>query len=142
MSPAKAGKPRTATPKPGAETLPLSGVSITITKPKLFTNDEEKTVTIKGKALSGLLRWAVLAWPALNDDLDHSASVALELVGIAEQCRAMGDAQLEMIPIDCNAVFCSLGDRLRDLAHRINAFDKDWNKLESLTITRKPAEVA
>jgi hypothetical protein len=140
MSAAKARKPRATGPKPAAETLPLADVRIAIAKPKLFTNDDE-TVTFDGARLAAVLRWVALVKPNL-DAFTSPVSVALEIAGIAEQCRAMGDANLEMIPIDCNAVFCSLGDRLRDLASRINA-GETVGTLESVTITRKPAaEVA
>jgi len=51
MSAAKARKSRKVTPKPESEVLPLAGVSITITKPRLFSGDEE-TVTFAGEHLA------------------------------------------------------------------------------------------
>jgi hypothetical protein len=138
MTTPKARRPRKAS-KPASETIPLAGVSITIAKPKLFTNDEE-TVTFDGKALGDALRWISLACPNLPR-FTAPTSVGLELAGIAEQCRAIGDANLELIPSDHNALWCSVADRLRDLAARISA--GQTVDTPEITITRKPAaEVA
>jgi hypothetical protein len=51
---------------------------------------------------------------------------------------------LEIIPADSNALFCSLADRLKDLAYRIAAGDERYRKIENdmVTIRRKPAAEA
>jgi hypothetical protein len=145
MKAAKVRKSRTANPKPAAETIPLAGVSITIPKPSMFTNaqNDEKTVTFDGDRLASALRYIALVCPNLDRFTDPGI-VGLEVAAIAEECLAMSDTDLAASNIDCNAVFWSISNRLSDLAHQINAKDRDgWNKLESVTITRKPApEVA
>jgi hypothetical protein len=139
MSAAKARKPRTTTPKPAAETLPLADVSITIAKPKLFTNEEE-TVTFDGERLAEALRYVALSCPNLERFTDASYS-AIELAGIAETCKGLSDANPG--EIDSPAVFHALYRRLDDLASRINAGEHNYTKMTHVTITRKPAaEVA
>jgi hypothetical protein len=134
-------RPATNATKPDRETLPLSGVSITITPPSPFTEPADiEPVTFEGETLAHALRWVALTCPSLHY-FTNPQSVSLELMGVAELCRAVGDANLEMIPSDHNAMWCSVADRLRDLAHRIHAGDPHYKKLdqEMLTITRKAA---
>lgn len=137
MSTAKAArKPRKpGATKPESETLSLAGVSITVTKPALFTSDKE-TVTFGGEALAAALRWIALACPNLGH-FTEPRYVGYELAGIAEQCRAIADADLEKIPADHSALWGSLADRLRDLAARISAGQYTVDTPE-ITITRKP----
>ena len=139
MSKARVAQPKPAqrTPKPAAETLPLAGVSITIPKPKLFSSDDE-TITFDGERLAEVLRYVALSCPNL-EMFTAASSCAIELAGIAQTCKGLSDAIPE--EIDCAAVFHALYRRLDDLAARMNARD-DYNKLETVTITRKLAEVA
>jgi hypothetical protein len=146
MSARKARKPKapkTSTPKPDRETIPLAALSITVTPPTYFTTTKSEPVTFEGEALAAALRWIALNCPNVPF-FTNPQRVGFELMGVAEQCRAIGDADLEVIPADSNALFCSLADRLKDLAYRIAAGDKHYRKLEDdmVTITRKPAEGA
>ncbi|MGH7342613.1 MAG: hypothetical protein ACREKH_19175 [Candidatus Rokuibacteriota bacterium] len=140
MSARATRKPRTKpTTKPDRETIPLSALSITVPRPALFVAPgEQKPVTFEGKHLAAALRYVALVAPNL-ETFESPAGVGLELAGLAEECRAIGDANLNGIPIDTNAVFCSLGDRLRDLAARLNAREEFTCGEHTVTITRKPA---
>jgi hypothetical protein len=147
MSAAKVRRPKaskTPSAKPDRETIPLAALSITITPPSYFTTTKSEPVTFEGEALAAALRWITLNCPNVPY-FTNPQRVGLELIGVAEQCRAIGDADLEIIPADSNALFCSLADRLKDLAYRIAAGDERYRKIENdmVTITRKPAaEVA
>ena len=145
MSIAKAArkKPRKAgAPRPAAETIPLADVSITIPKPRIFSADEAgATVTFSGELLANALRYIALACPNLEFFTDAEGP-AIELAGIADICNGLSESDLHGAPVDCHAVFHALYQRLDDLAARINAKLDHSSKLESVTITRKPAEVA
>lgn len=138
MSAAKARTPRMARTALGAETIPLAGVSITIARRKLFGRDG--TVTFDGERLATALRYVALTCPNLEHFSD-AESVAIELAGIAEICKGLSD-DADLGAVDCHAVFNALFCRLDDLASRVNAGGDRLNKLEMLTITRKPAVVA
>jgi hypothetical protein len=134
MTATKASKPRKATPKPDRETIPLAGVSITVTPPDPFAQPADiKPVTFEGEALAGALRWVAMTCPNL-EYFTSPRGVGFELVGIADHCRAISDAgSLE------SSLWTSMADRLRDLAYRILAADAEGQRIEgdTVTITRK-----
>jgi hypothetical protein len=133
---ARTTKARKSTPpKPETEILPLAGVSITVTKPKLYSTDTE-TVTFDGARLAAALRYIALTSPSL-DLFTDATYTAIELDGIAKTCSILGEGDYE-VHGEPAAVFHALYRRLDDLASRINA-GHVIGAADSITITRKSA---
>lgn len=80
--------PKPKEPKPDRETLPLESVAITVTRPRLFGDEQEEEVpvTISGERLGEILRWAALACPNL-EYFTKADIIGLELAGIADTPR-------------------------------------------------------
>ena len=124
-----------------SDTVDLKDLEITMRRPRIFGGDADKPpFTVDGDQLATMFRYAALSCPGGLDAFAGPKSVGLtsfELMGVGEMCLGLASSDLHSIPVDCQAVFSALGDRLRDLANRLQAGDVPDGV--AVTIRRKKA---
>ena len=106
---------RPAAAKGAKQDVPLGNLAVTLSVPRIFENGTER-VTISGPAPEKALAWVARSCPNV-EYFTHGSHIAYELMGIADTCAVLGAATVDQP----NPIFASIGDRLHDLACRLNA---------------------
>lgn len=136
-------KPKVTPAPPGPQeahaprTVPLSEISITWPPLRDFSGEPEKPITVSGKRLGAIVAWmARTSHGTLSaEDAWSTTDVWLDLRGLAEILRGLGNADLEMIPSNTPAMLCLLATMVDDMTARLAVADDIKTDFKDATVT-------
>jgi hypothetical protein len=128
-------RPKTQAP---ADAIPLDGVTITCYPQFHFgSGEKQEPRRITGRQLGQVLAWLAQTRPAIlgnAGDLWTSTEVGLKLEGLGEILLALGQTDLDNIPLNVPSVFCLLAEVASDLAARLQASEDGQDAIDHAMI--------
>jgi hypothetical protein len=125
-----------------ARTIPLSEIAITWYRGAHFVGEKDDTpVVISGRQLAQVLSWLANERPGVfgekpsREDVWTAGEIGLELEGLGEILRGLGEADLEIIPANTPSIFCALSTVTKGLAMRLAAVDDGETESKQATVT-------
>ena len=117
-------------------TIPLSDITITWPPLRDFSGEPEKPITLSGKRLGAIVAWmARTSHGTLREEPWTTTDVWLDLKGLAEILRGLGNADLEMIPSNTPAMLCLLATMVDDMTARLAVADDIKTDFKDATVT-------